>query len=252
MFSLSPPYTPLDRLEASLNDGFAVVSAEDFAVYTKHSEQEWQTLKDYWKELPPDDYLKDGGKYRQRRHASIILRGQDVELTAYRPHWQPVSYNALHGGIHRHFAPCDESFIHNKAFTDLIVELGNTFSKVKQLNPKSTPWFIEVHQFRIDTKHGIGRPTPEGAHRDGVDFVAIILVDVQAIKGGESRIFMNHQPSGLRFTLSSPWNMVLLDDEKVIHETTPIQPQNPQEPHKSWRDTLVLTYRLHNFQDKTD
>ena len=28
-------------------------------------------------------------------------------------------------------------------------------------------WFVEAHQFRIDTLHGIGRPTPEGAHRDG-------------------------------------------------------------------------------------
>jgi hypothetical protein len=27
---------------------------------------------------------------------------------------------------------------------------------------------IEAHQFRIDTAEGIGRPTPEGAHRDGV------------------------------------------------------------------------------------
>ncbi|MFX8160728.1 2OG-Fe dioxygenase family protein, partial [Acinetobacter baumannii] len=31
------------------------------------------------------------------------------------------------------------------------------------------PWFIEAHPFRIDTSDGIGRPTPEGAHRDGVD-----------------------------------------------------------------------------------
>ena len=39
-------------------------------------------------------------------------------------------------------------------------------------------WFIEAHQFRIDTADGIGRPTPEGAHRDGVDLVAVFLVDL--------------------------------------------------------------------------
>ena len=44
------------------------------------------------------------------------------------------------------------------------------------------PWYVEAHQFRIDTTDGIGRPTPEGAHRDGVDFVAVILIQRTGIK----------------------------------------------------------------------
>jgi hypothetical protein len=31
-------------------------------------------------------------------------------------------------------------------------------------------------------------------------------------------------PAGQRFTLTEPWSLLLLDDERVIHETTPIQP----------------------------
>ena len=38
----------------------------------------------------------------------------------------------------------------------------------------------------------------------------------------------------------------LLDDERVIHESTPIQPLDPAVP--AWRDTLVLTYRRGGFQ----
>ncbi len=45
-------------------------------------------------------------------------------------------------------------------------------AKLSILKPVTT-WFVEVHQFRIDTTDGIGRPTTEGAHRDGVDFVAV-------------------------------------------------------------------------------
>jgi hypothetical protein len=179
------------------------------------------------------------------------LRDHSIEIAPHRPHWQPLSYNALHGGINRYFEPCETSFLEDSAFHQLLIELGSVFSKTKELSP-STPWFIETHQFRIDTKDGIGRPTPEGAHRDGVDFVAVLLVDRQAIKGGESRIFLNDQPLGQRFTLTTPWSLVLLDDAKVIHETTPIQPENSLEPEKTWRDTLVLTYRLNNFQDQTD
>ena len=38
---------------------------------------------------------------------------------------------------------------------------------------------------------------------------------------------------------------LLLDDERVIHESTPIQPSAPG----GHRDTLVLTYRAGGFQE---
>jgi hypothetical protein len=102
---------------------------------------------------------------------------------------------------------------------------------------------VEAHQFRIDTTDGIGRPTPEGAHRDGVDFVAILLVDRVNVKGGESRIFAVDGADGKRFTLLEPWTLVVLDDHRVIHETTPIQPIEAG----GHRDTLVLTLRSGGF-----
>jgi hypothetical protein len=106
-------------------------------------------------------------------------------------------------------------------------------------------WFTEVHQFRIDTAGGIGRPTPEGAHRDGVNLVAVFLVAREGIKGGETRVFEADGPSGQRFTLTEPWSVLLLDDERMIHETTPIQPAQSG----SYRDTLVITLRRGGFQD---
>ena len=106
------------------------------------------------------------------------------------------------------------------------------------------PWFVEAHQFRIDTTDGIGRPTPEGAHRDGVDFVAVMLVGRHGISGGETRVFAANGPDGQRFTLTEPWTLMLLDDTRVIHESTPIQPLADY----GYRDTLVLTYRAKGFQ----
>ncbi len=48
------------------------------------------------------------------------------------------------------------------------------------------------------------------------------------------------------FTLHEPWSAQLLDGERVIHETTPIQPLDSAQP--AWRDTLVLTFRSGGFQ----
>jgi hypothetical protein len=46
--------------------------------------------------------------------------------------------------------------------------------------------------------------------------------------------------------------VLLLDDERVIHESTPIQPLDQDGDGAAlpgWRDTLVLTYRSGGFQD---
>jgi hypothetical protein len=45
--------------------------------------------------------------------------------------------------------------------------------------------------------------------------------------------------------LTDPWSLLLLDDARVVHETTPIQPLEPG----GHRDTLVVTLRAGGFQD---
>ena len=204
------------------------------------------TLDATWNDLPRDGYLKDGGKYRARRHSSFVQTMTPPTMTQspHRAHWQPVDYNALHGGIERWFEPIAPAVCDAAPWQNLLAGLGNAFA---QLSARQQ-WFIEAHQFRIDTSDGIGRPTPEGAHRDGVDFVAVVLVNRQHIKGGETRVFEAHGPSGVRFTLVEPWSVLLLDDARVIHESTPIQPEGAA-PEGGARDTLVLTYRSGGFQD---
>ena len=225
--------------------GFCLVSPRHLEVCFGVTADGLSLLAATWNDLPRDGYLKDGGRYRSRRHSSFVETVAPPQLTqvAHRAHWQPVDYNALHGGLERMFEPIAPSVCDNAAWRALLSGLGQTFAALSA-EPK---WFIEAHQFRIDTTEGIGRPTPEGAHRDGVDFVAVILVNRQGVKGGETRVSDAHGTSGVRFTLTEPWSVLLLDDPRVIHETTPIQPDGPG----GVRDTLVLTYRAGSFQDPT-
>jgi hypothetical protein len=200
-----------------------------------------ELLRGSWERLPRDEYLRDGGRYRFRRHSCFVQApGAALEAVPHRPHWQPRSYNALHGGLERWFAPIEPAVAAAGAWRQLLGALAELFA---ELRPVSR-WHIEAHQFRIDTSGGIGRPTPEGAHRDGVDFVAVVLVGRHGVRGGETRVFEAHGTSGVRFTMSEPWSMLLMDDAQVIHETTPIQ---ASAAHGA-RDTLVLTYRERGFQ----
>lgn len=241
MTDTQPLHTAPSQLTATLrSSGYALLRPADVAGLAGCSLAELDSLVPSWNRLELDDYLKDGGRYRRRRHACFIDDGAGLTQTPHRAHWQPVEYNALHGGMHRLFAPVEGDTIAKPCWERLLRALGQVCSDVRGRQP----WFVEAHQFRIDTADGIGRPTPEGAHRDGVDFVAVILIGRHNIKGGETRVFEAHGPNGQRFTMLEPWTMLLLDDATVIHESTPIQPLGEH----GHRDTLVLTWRANAFQ----
>lgn len=238
-----PPCVNPDQLESSLcAEGFALLAGSDLFAWLPASPLELGELECAWDDLPPDAYLRDGGRYRRRRHSCFVVSGEQVRQVPHRAHWQPLEYNALHGGMQRWFDPVLPGTVSLPVWNRLLARVGGAASALRG----AQPWHVEAHVFRIDTTDGIGRPTPEGAHRDGVDLVAVFMVDRHAIKGGESRVFEADGPRGQRFTLTEPWSLLLLDDERVIHETTPIQPLAPDQ--LGWRDTLVLTYRRGGFQ----
>jgi hypothetical protein len=238
----TPIYTPLADAAAALRQhGYALLQPQDVATLAGLPLAALDALVPSWDDLALDNYLKDGGRYRRRRHSCFIQHGRELSQTAHRAHWQPIEYNALHGGMNRMFEPVLPATVAQPAWPALIVAIGQLCS---QARGSDAPWYVEAHQFRIDTTDGIGRPTPEGAHRDGVAYVAVILVAREGIKGGETRVFEADGPNGKRFTMTTPWTMLLLDDETVIHESTPIQPLAPH----GHRDTLVLTWRAGGFQ----
>ncbi|MDB5820554.1 MAG: hypothetical protein JWQ11_4194 [Rhizobacter sp.] len=252
---------PVERLR---REGFCVLDARTLAVLAGQPLSAFDAALPFWDDLPPDDYLKDGGRYRNRRHGSFVQRFDPPALQAvpHRAHWQPTTYNALHGGMERWFAPLRSELLAMPFWAPMISALGDVFAQAsvastskamtsEQADPSAPvaagrpPWFVEAHQFRIDTAGGVGRPTPEGAHRDGVDFVAVVLIARHAIRGGETRVFEIDGERGVRFTLSEPWSVLLLDDRRVIHESTPVQPDHAP----GHRDTLVVTYRSDGFMD---
>jgi hypothetical protein len=238
---LEPAFTYPDQLPGLMRrQGYAVLSPRAVCELAGCEAGELEALRPSWNDLAPDEYLKDGGHYRRRRHSCFVVEGGEVKESPARAHWQPVEYNALHGGMERWFEPMEHLVLQAPAWNRLLVALGEAASDLRG----EQRWFVEAHQFRIDTDGGIGRPTPEGAHRDGVDLVGVFLVGREAIKGGETRVFEAAGPAGQRFTLTQPWSLVLLDDERVIHESTPIQPLGAH----GYRDTLVLTYRAKGFQ----
>ena len=165
MNSFSPPYTTLSRSAIYLQEkGFALLHSDEFFVLSEHSAQDWQQLSLFWNSLSADEYLKDGGKYRKRKHASVIVTDQSIDIVPYRPHFQPLSYNALHGGMNRVFTACDEQFLKHPAMFDLLIQLGDLFTQVLAKEKQN----LRFQNFRNPDCFRTSRPRTETPVPSGV------------------------------------------------------------------------------------
>ncbi len=198
----------------------------------------WPSFAASWNELGPDRFMADGGRYRKRRHAVFSLSEGTFTRAPHQPHYQSRDYNMLNGGVQRWFDPLTPETASNPAFTALLNLCRDIFLTGPDL---TTDWHIEIHQFRIEpAPDETGQPTPEGMHRDGVDWVAVILIDRLNVGEGVTAICgPGRQPLGT-FTLTDPLDTVFLDDHRVLHGVTPIHRLDPAKA--GHRDVLVVTF----------
>jgi hypothetical protein len=241
MPTLHNPSAPA-LLDAMQRDGFSFVTADVMQPLLQSTGElsDWTAFADSWNQLGPDPYLAAKGRFRRRRHATFTASAPGaVELAAHQPHYQSLQYNALQGDIERWFEPIEPAIAHGASLRTILAFCHGFFGS---LAPSVSHWHVEVHQFRIEASiDTAGEPTPEGSHRDGVDFVLVLLVDRHNIASGTTTI---HTPDGKLlgdFTLTHPFDAALIHDPRVFHGVTPVMPLVAGEP--AHRDVLVVTFR---------
>ena len=222
--------------------GFAFVHADEMraALQRAGSLADWPAFAASWDDLGLDTYMADGGRYRKRRFAVFGAAAgvPAIERKPHQPHYQSRDYNPLNGGIERWFPPIVPEIAGGPTMTAVLHFCRELFERLS--GPQD--WHIELHQFRIEARRGVeGRPTPEGRHRDGVDHVLVLLVGRRNVQSGMTTI---HDLDGRTlgsFTLTEPLDAALVDDRRVMHGVTPVEPVDPREP--GFRDVLVVTFR---------
>jgi hypothetical protein len=238
------PATNGELLDAIERDGFAFVhgSAMRELIASHGSLSDWDSFAASWNRLELDRYMADGGRYRRRRHAAFAARRDAIVRQPHQPHYQTLDYNPLHGGIERWFEPIEPAIGDGPT---LGAVLGCCRALFGSLAPQVGEWHVEVHQFRIEARAGEeGRPTPEGLHRDGVDYVLVLLVSRRNIASGVTSIHALDGRTLGDFTLTDPFDAAVVDDARVAHGVTPVEPIDPSQP--AYRDVLVVTFRRTN------
>jgi len=225
-----------------LENGFSFVAGTTMAGLLAQYDAlaDWGRFAASWNTLGPDVYLASRGHQRRRRHAVYLApRGGPIERSPHQPHFQSLQYNPLQGDLQRWFEPLSPATAHSGSLR-AILEFSRDFFTA--LAPDTAAWRIELHQFRIEARAGEpGQPTPEGVHRDGVDYVLVLLIDRLNIAQGTTTIHADDGRELGHFTLTAPMDAALVDDARVFHGVTAVIPLDPGQT--SHRDVLVLTYR---------
>jgi len=201
---------------------------------------DWDAFAASWNDLARDEHLPEGHRYRRRRHATLSARAEDDAFTveAHQPHYQSLEYNTLVGGIERWFGPMRPQMLASASFRAIVGFCLRFFGPMQAASDSH----IECHQFRIEARpDAAGKPTPEGVHRDGVDFVLVLLVNRVNIASGTTTVHDLDCKLLGSFTLTEPLDSALVHDTRVKHGVTEVRPIDPAKP--AYRDVLVVTLR---------
>ena len=184
--------------------------------------------------LVKDPYMPSEFGIRKRRFGRFYWNQNEqllpLEGTTF---VQSIELNSVAGGIQREFAPLEESFKRSILLKRLIGYLART------IDDPSKEWNVNVHQFRVESNGIPASAAPEGIHRDGHNFVAIVSLRRHNIEGGFNRIYDDQKNLLFETLLSKTFDTLLIHDLTTFHDVTPFQ-----SPHNStgYRDTLVIDF----------
>ncbi len=227
----------LERQGYAFVDGVAMRAMLDEAGLV-----DWDGFARSWEDLGPDRFMADGGTYRKRRYACLEATKDGLHLMPPKPHYQTLANNPLNGGIERVFAAVEPRIALHAANRAAVEACRRVFETADPTAGAPRSWHIEMHQFRIEARSNTtGQPTPEGLHRDGVDWALVLMIRRANVEGGITTITDAARRPVAEASLCEPLDASLVDDHRVFHGVSGISPLDPSRP--AWRDVLVLTFR---------
>jgi len=193
--------------------------------------------------MPEDPHLFKGEGERRRRYGRFLIEPATGTLKIFKhdSFFQEKKFDQLYGDIHREFAPMTAEDFENDFFQMLVFDGFQCLPIPKRIEKK--PFEISAHMIRIEAAPGnpMGRPAPEGIHRDGYHFGSIHLMRRENVKGAVNHIYDLQKNLIDKRTLEEPMDSIFFDDAAIFHGVSPFEQSNPAE--RATRDMLILLYQ---------
>ena len=231
--------------------GFAFLENASLSVAQQTNALHSNALAEQWNDLEPDYYLRGNATFRKRRYGRFAFQPglRSIKLLPHKPYYQSRAANCYAGGVERVLAPLTPEFLNNP-FLQALIEYDYSIFPTTPLQDRGW-WVIACHQFRIvGTADADGKPTPEGVHRDEIDFGAMHLMGRENVSGGHSRIHFNDRRIKAEVVMRNHLDTLFWNDRMILHSATPIKPVNPAAD--AVRDILVLGFTQQSEFDLED
>lgn len=224
-------------VKAELRDkGFALVRN---ALNMSHLPEQWSSFIDEWDHLEKDKDIPQG--YRFRRHGKGDFDptsgtfSKNAQLLN-KPYHSPS--NPIFGNKTRYLPELREHVWELPLLSAVAVQIFEVFEPTQE-----GPWHFGIHQMRVLANASmVGEPAPEGLHRDDYEFFAILLLDRHNVYGAETHITDTNKAPLAQFTLENKGDLMIADDNRLLHYVTPIYPLDPTKP--AWRDRCGFYFTI--------
>ncbi|QHA88459.1 2OG-Fe dioxygenase family protein [Serratia rhizosphaerae] len=224
-----------DKLAIFRERGFIYFSACELGL--SNNEAAEGTLISTWDNLPVDEYLP-GSRLRRRRICKFSLSPQGEIAPLQDCHFfQSSQVNGLLGGIKRLYPRSEDNFISSSVLRRLLAHHHALLTRLVG----DRRWLVTCHQLRIccDAQQA-GLAAPEGRHADGHDYIFQHLIQRRNVLGGASEVYDRNGRPVLTRVLQGFLDTLLLDDRKMLHDVTPLYPDDPH--RAAFRDMLIIDF----------
>lgn len=202
-----------------------------------------QQVRESFERLVQDQQMGDGGRYRFRRFSRLAARfsGDSLSLEPLSGHsiLQSREDNPLNGGVLRTFEPLEPSTMECSLLQELI---GHDATAIRRIDPEffQEPVVVGVHQVRIIAlPESLGKPTPEGIHRDAERYTFQHFWQRQGIEGGEFTAYDQAKNPVFRWLQTEMLDSVLFTGT-TWHSASPIQTATGTE--QGFRDIFLIDF----------
>jgi hypothetical protein len=193
--------------------------------------------------MPEDPHLNPGEGERRRRYGRFLIDPvqQTLELYQHDTFFQAKKFDDLYGDIHRDFAPMTFEDYGSDFFQMLLMQSYCAMPLSEKLAKE--PFEVSAHMIRIEATPGstLGRPAPEGIHRDGYHYGSIHLMCRKNVKGAENNVYDLDKRLIDTVVLETPMDSIYFDDAAIFHGVSPFEQADAS--LKATRDMLILLYQ---------
>lgn len=218
---------------------YSFIESDEWALLRLHPE-DWKDFCGSWNRLVADRYMKEGDTFRERRFCKYVVNASEMSFKELDDcgFFQPSAINSYAGDLRREFSPVEPNIRKSRILLEIIKTCLGAI--LVDCESSAKIWSVYIHQFRINCDITLtGKPTPEGLHRDGHDYISMHLINRSRIEGGESHICTRSGRSLISVTLEDRMDSFLINDRAVLHGVSPITPSTAEPGH---RDMLVIDY----------